>query len=105
MFRCYSHFLYDARFSDQIDFSNNRETVMRSLNKLLIVLLICFAGIGLYRGWFSFSGPNPEPDGSKVSVKMSVDKKKIGSDVQKVEKKVKEEVRTLEGKAKAGDSG
>jgi hypothetical protein len=90
--------------SDQTDFFTTRETVMRFFIKLLIVLLLCLIGIGFYRGWFSVSRPNPEPDGSKVSVKMSVDKKKIRSDVQKVEKKVKEEVKILEGKEKAEES-
>lgn len=74
---------------------------MRSLVKLLVVFLICLVGIGLYRGWFSLSRSNPDTEGNKVNVNVSVDKAKMKSDIRKVEGKVKEEVKELEGKAKA----
>ena len=63
---------------------------MRSWTKLLGVLLICLAGIGLYRGWFSVSSPKSDPEGDKVNVNLSVDKGKMKSDVRKAEQKVKE---------------
>jgi hypothetical protein len=78
-----------------------REPVMRSFIKLLIVLLVCLVGIGLYRGWFSFSRSSPGVEGDKINVNVSVDKVKIKSDLAKAEEKVAEEVRELEGKAKA----
>jgi hypothetical protein len=74
---------------------------MRSLIKLLVVLLICLAGIGLYRGWFSFSSHSPDTEGDKVNVNMSVDKGKMKSDVKKAKEKVKEEVNELEDRVKA----
>ena len=74
---------------------------MRSFMRLLIVLLVCLVGIGLYRGWFSLSRSSPEPGGDKVDVTVSVDKGKMRSDVRKAEEKVKEEVKKLEGDVKA----
>jgi hypothetical protein len=71
---------------------------MRSLIKLLVVLVICLAGIGIYRGWFGLSNANPGADGDKVNVNMSVDKDKMKSDIKMAKKKVKEEIRELEGK-------
>ncbi len=77
---------------------------MRSLIKVLAVLLICLVGIGFYRGWFSLSSPKPDARGNKgdkVNVNLSVDKGKMKSDVKKAEEKVKEEIKELEGKGKA----
>jgi len=74
---------------------------MRSLMKLLVLLLICLVAIGFYRGWFSLTSPNPNTDGNKVNVNVSVDKGKMKSDVQKAKEKVKEEVKSLEGQPKA----
>jgi hypothetical protein len=74
---------------------------MRSLIKLAFVLLICLAGIGLYRGWFSLSRAGRDAEGHKANIDMSVDKGKIRSDVKKAERAVKDEIRELEGKAKA----
>lgn len=74
---------------------------MRSLVKVLIVLVVILIAIGFYRGWFGFSRSVSDQEGNKVEVKMSVDKGKIKSDVSKAEEKVKEEVRELEEKVKA----
>jgi hypothetical protein len=72
---------------------------MRSLIKLLIVLVLCLVGIGLYRGWFSFSrtAAEPKPDDNRVNVNLSVDKGKIKSDIKKAEDTIKGK---LEGKPK-----
>jgi hypothetical protein len=73
---------------------------MHFLIKLAFVLLICLVGIGYFRGWFSFSSsPNPNSDGSKVNVNISVDKKKIGADIEKAEQKLKGKAKTIEDKA------
>lgn len=97
--------LYAIRFCDQSDFFNDRETIMRSMIKLLIVLVICLVGIGFWRGWFSLSSsPDPNMDGDKVKVGVSVDKGKMKSDVRKAEEKVKEEVSKLEGKMRATET-
>jgi hypothetical protein len=78
-----------------------KEPIMRSLIKVLVVLLICLVGIGFYRGWFSLSSPNPDAGDDKVNINMTVDKGKMKSDVKKAEEKVKEEIKGLEGKLKA----
>lgn len=70
---------------------------MRSLIKLLAVLLICLMIIGYFRGWFSVSRSVPAPESDTVNVTMSVDKGKIRSDVKEAKKKVKEEIKELKG--------
>jgi major membrane immunogen (membrane-anchored lipoprotein) len=74
---------------------------MRSLIRVLAVLLIGLVVVGFYRGWFSLSSSTPDAQGDKVNVNVSVDKGKIKSDVKKAEGKVKEEIKELEGKVKA----
>ncbi len=54
----------------------------------LIVLAICLVGIGIYRGWFTFSSPSRDPAGDKVNINVSVDGRRIDADAQKVEQKV-----------------
>jgi hypothetical protein len=78
-----------------------KEFIMRLLIKLAIVLLICLIGIGFYRGWFSISSSNPDTQGEKVNINMSVDKNKMKSDLKKAEEKFKGKVDAIEGKAKA----
>ena len=74
---------------------------MRLLIKLLVVLVICLVGIGLWQGWFGISRtPNPDPNGNKVNLNVSVDKDKMKSDVKKAKEMVKEEVGKIAGKAK-----
>jgi hypothetical protein len=77
---------------------------MRSLIKVLAVLLVCLIGIGIYRGWFSVSRSNPEPAGDKVDVTVSVDKAKMKSDIKRAEGKVEREVKELEGELKTKDT-
>ncbi len=74
---------------------------MRLWIKVLVVVLICLIGIGIYRGWFSVSRQSADMGSDKVNVNVSVDKGKIRSDVKKAKEKVKEEVQELEGKVKA----
>ena len=78
---------------------------MRLLLKLLVVLVICLVGIGLWQGWFGISRtPSPDSDGNKTNFNVSVDKEKMKSDVKKAKEAVKEEVRNLEGKTKAKEA-
>ena len=74
---------------------------------MLVLLLICVAGIGFYRGWFSMSTQNDEPDGHTVDVKLTVDTDKVKADVTTVKEKAeeltegaKDEASKLGGKAK-----
>jgi hypothetical protein len=76
------------------------EPMMRSLIKLVVVLVICVIGLGFYLGWFSLSKSDPKTEGDKVNVNVSLDKNKMKSDVKKAEEKVKEEIKELKGKGK-----
>jgi len=71
---------------------------MKSIFKLLIVLVICLVGIGIWRGWFSFS--NTSGDKQKDEINFSVDKGKMKEDVQKAKAKVAEEVKEAVDKVK-----
>ena len=73
---------------------------MKTIFKLLIVLVICLVGIGIWRGWFSFLSSSGETEKDKVNVGVSVDKGKIREDVQKAKAKVGEEVKEVGDKVK-----
>jgi hypothetical protein len=73
---------------------------VRSLIKPAALFLVCLIGIGFYLGWFSLSNSSPNPEGDKVNFNLSVDKKKMKSDIKKVEGKVVEEIKELKGKVK-----
>jgi len=77
---------------------------MRSLIKVLAVLVICLVGIGFYRGWFSLSSSRPQTDGDKVNVNLTVDKGKMKSDVKRAEGKVEKEVKEIEGDLKVKET-
>jgi hypothetical protein len=74
---------------------------MFSLLRGLFVLLLCLVGIGLFRGWFSFSTPSRDAENNKVNVSVSVDANKVEADVEKVEEEVREMVahRTTDDKS------
>ena len=55
-------------------------------------------------GWFSLSGPSPDAKGNKVNVNLSVDEGKMKADVKEAGQKVKQEIKELEGKAKAKEA-
>jgi hypothetical protein len=76
---------------------------MRSLIKVVVVLLICFVVMGFCLGWFSFSSRSSNAEGGKVDVNMTVDKAKMKEDVKKVKEKVKEEVNEIGNKVKGND--
>jgi len=54
----------------------------------LIVLAICLVGIGIYRGWFTFSSPTRDPAGDRVDINVSVNPRRIDADAGKVERQV-----------------
>jgi hypothetical protein len=76
---------------------NEKEIPMKSIFKLLIVLVICLVGVGIWRGWFSFSRTG---DTEQESANVSVDKGKIREDVQQAKTKVREEVKEAVDKVK-----
>jgi hypothetical protein len=78
--------------------------IMRRLIYLLLLLLLCLGGIGLYRGWFSFSKTSNDKDNEKININVSVDKNKIKADAKEVKEKittkVSQEVKELETNTK-----
>ena len=59
------------------------------MRNILIVLLICIAGVGFYRGWFSFSS-NRDTGSNKVDVSLTVDPDKAKEDMGKMKEKTTE---------------
>ena len=76
---------------------------MFSAIRWLAFLLFCLVVIGLWRGWFSFSTPNPGPEADKINISVTVDKQKVRSDVTAVEQKVGQRFRQYENKPGSPD--
>ena len=76
---------------------------MFGLLRLAFLLLICFAGIGWYRGWFSLNQSVPDPQTNRVNVNVSLDKSKIRADLAKAEqnlaKRLQESQTAVQGQA------
>jgi len=70
---------------------------MFGLLRAAFTLLICVLIVGLYLGWFSFSQSAPDPQSNKVNVNVSVDKRKMGADLQRLEQKVAKEIHDING--------
>jgi hypothetical protein len=103
VFRNRPLFLYATHFSGRTDFSSIRETLMRLL-RLLFVVVVCFVVVGFWQGWFTLSrSPDPDTSSHKVNLNVSVDKDKMKADVQRAEEKIKEKAKTLAGKAKPAE--
>ena len=63
---------------------------MRTLMKVLVVLAICVAALGFYRGWFSVSSRGRDAESNQVNVSLTVDPDKMKEDAEKVEDKTAE---------------
>ena len=63
---------------------------MKTLMKVLVVLALCAAVVGFYRGWFSLSSRGRDAESNKVSVSLTVDPDKMKEDAEKVEEKTAE---------------
>jgi hypothetical protein len=63
---------------------------MKTLMKVLVVLAICVAGLGFYRGWFSLSSRGRDAENNKINVSLTVDPDKMKEDAEKVEEKTAE---------------
>jgi len=75
-----------------------------SLGRLLLLLFVCLVGIGLYRGWFSFSSSSRDPQSDQVNINVSVDTAKVKADAQKAEEfaeRVAQRIKERGEKAKA----
>ena len=82
---------------------------MFGLLRSALTLLICILAVGVYLGWFSFHQSPPDPQSNKVNINVSVDKQKMGSDLQTFEKKVAKQIQDInnqpQGNAQAPPSG
>ncbi len=63
---------------------------MNRLFGILIVLVICFAAVGFYRGWFTVSSRSPDAASQKVDINLSVDPAKMKADAESVKEKAVE---------------
>ena len=61
---------------------------MFSLLRAAFTLLICVLVAGFFLGWFTFSRSAPDPQTNKMNISVSVDKNKVGSDLQRLQQKV-----------------
>jgi cell division protein FtsX len=71
---------------------------MNRLFAFLIVLVICVAGVGFYRSWFTVSSQNSNAESHKVNINMTVDPDKVKADAETVKEKAAE----LTGQASEG---
>ena len=51
--------------------------------KLLLLLAVCIAVVGFYRGWFSLSSHGRDTESNKVNVSLTVDPDKVKEDAGK----------------------
>lgn len=63
---------------------------MKRLFGTLLLLLICVAGVGFYRGWFSVSTHGTDGENHNVDVNLSVDTDKVKADAETVKEKAVE---------------
>lgn len=71
---------------------------MNRLFVFLIVVVICVAGIGFYRSWFTVSRQSPDAESHKVNINVTVDPDKVKADAEAVKDKAAE----LTGRAAEG---
>ncbi len=69
---------------------------MFSLLRAAFTLLICVLVLGFFLGWFSFNRSAPDPQTNKVNINVSVNKNKVGSDLQRLEQKVSKGIQDLQ---------
>jgi hypothetical protein len=60
---------------------------MRNLLFVLLLLVVCVAGLGFYLGWFSFS-TSRDPQAGQSRAGLRVDENKVKADARKVREKV-----------------
>ncbi len=61
---------------------------MFGLLRAAFTILICVLIVGFFLGWFTINRSPTDPQSNKVNISVSVDKSKMGSDLQRVEQKV-----------------
>jgi hypothetical protein len=76
---------------------------MFSLLRAAFTLLICILVIGFFLGWFTFTRTAADPQSNKVNINVSVDKTKMGSDLQNLEQKVSKQIQDLNNQPPGGN--
>lgn len=69
---------------------------MFSLLRAAFTLLAGVLVVGYFLGWFTFSRSAADPQTNKVNINVSVDKSKVGSDLQRLEQKVSKGIQGLQ---------
>ncbi len=60
-----------------------------TLFKVAVVLVLCFVGIGFYRGWFVLSSQSSQSSDNKINVNLTMDPDKAKEDAESVETKAR----------------
>jgi hypothetical protein len=68
---------------------------MFGMLRTAFTLLICLLIVGFYLGWFSFTKSAPDPKSDNLNVNVSVDKQKMGADLQKLEQNVAKRIQDI----------
>jgi hypothetical protein len=68
---------------------------MFGLLRTAFTLLICVLLVGYFLGWFRLSRSAPDPQTNNVNINLSVDKNKMGADLQKLEQRVSKGIQNL----------
>jgi hypothetical protein len=76
---------------------------MFGLLRAAFTLLICVLVIGFFLGWFSFTRAPVDPQSNKVNINVSVDRSKMGSDLQHLEQKVSKGIQDLNNPPPGGN--
>lgn len=63
---------------------------MKTLIMVVLVLGLCVAGLGFYRGWFSLSSHSGGTESNKVDINLTVDGDKVSEDAEAVKEKTAE---------------
>jgi hypothetical protein len=72
---------------------------MFGLLRLALTVLVCVLVVGFFLGWFSFSQTPPDPQTNKMNINVSVDKRKMGTDLQSFEQRVNKGIQDLKNPA------
>jgi hypothetical protein len=68
---------------------------MFSMLRVAFTLLICILIVGFYLGWFAVGKASRDPQTNKENINLSVDKNKMGKDLQTFEHKVAEGIQDI----------
>ncbi len=68
---------------------------MFGLLRTAFTLLICILAVGFYLGWFTFHQAPPDPKSNDMNINVTVNKKKMGSDLHTLEQKVAKQIQDI----------